>query len=178
MIKSQVNNAKKQARTSRRFYSSTAYRQTYNCVSIIDNETHYQTTLQAPKVNQSFEDISYCVITCKCKEIAGEGIKACKDNSQSVCTHTMAALIKNNENKGNVVTFFDSFKEAFISSSSGGSLYKLQSTQGWEGYTWMVVKSKMENKLVDSPATYHINPSHAFNKRVSMLRGPFEEGIN
>ncbi len=193
MIKSQTTIAKIQARTSRLIFRRNAYRQTYYCVSATDEQ--FQTTLEALKVKQTFESIPFFTITCDCKKIITWNVEECKDNSQTICTHSMAALIKANVSKHNTVTFFDSIKEASV---SGGSLYKLQSNQGRKSYGWIVVK-----EIVDSSVTCHVDTSYtnsdlvnawdypsldrdfekagiassSFGKRVSMMRGPFEEGI-
>jgi len=194
-IKSRIKAAKRQVETTKKFWQRDNYKKVFSCTSIT-NGTPYQMILTANKEKQYIEDVPFYTIDCQCFKV--NLTEDCKSNNKTICHHVMAALIKSNEDRGRIVTFFDNFSKAVIYSNLGGSLVKVQSIGG---YGWMVVKVK---RLVDIITDYvAFDPNYtksnlvsekdypsldahfeqagfdsvAFENHINLMRGPVEESI-
>lgn len=111
------------------------------------------------------EDVEHLVLRCSCHKIGAPDMEVCQGNIKTVCYHSLAAIVKAAEGKGQVVTFFDSFADAVNYLRFGGKLVKVETDQS-DAHCWAVTKTK------------NLNTKPLFAERVNMLRGAVEEGID
>ena len=163
-IKNRIKAAKQQATKTQQIIptrfieSKNHYRSAFSTLSINDQTKQYQTILTITDKKFSIEDVTFNVIDATC-QLNNGNMEPCKGNSQTICRHTMAALIKANDLKNKTVTFFDNFSDALQLSNFGGNLVKVQSTQGKRHHGWIVIQAKKQ-VLIDTPVRYEVNPSY------------------
>lgn len=173
-IKTRVSKAQETANNDKtyRIYRRDAF---YSVYTIAGSQSNYQTFLDWQKEQSQIEDVNFLQVNCKCLEHTGKGMIDCKGNSKTICYHSMAAIIKAAESKGQKVYFFDNFSQALNYSKLGGKLVKVQSEQGNKAHGWIVVK---ENKTTKSLDNYIENANRKLNTRINLMRGEIENGIN
>lgn len=113
-------------------------------------ENNYEVTVKSNKrkVNIPFGDDSLpCfVFNVECKKVTGHC--NCQGNSRNtVCYHGFFALVQSLKEVDMKIAFYENVFDAVHSLSFGGSLVKVQSTQG-NGIVWArVYKPKAEKKI-------------------------------